>query len=284
MAKQQSVELKITVVALVAGTVIIILWLANLLILGGWSEEDRGTFGDMFGGLNALFSGLAFVGLIYAILLQKVEIGLQKDELEQTREEIKGQREALEDQKGEFEKQNEALKLQIFEGTLFQLISTFTEIASNIDIAAGNEIHTGKDGIKILYHRFRDTSEGRDRDLGWERKYEIFYRANSHEVAHYFRILYRIFRYIEESAPKERMDFYVKIIRAQMSRYENAFLFYNSLSPQGQKFKRLVNDFALLKFLDPEDLVSPTDILEHDPEAFGDKIAREFYNQQLEKA
>jgi hypothetical protein len=31
---------------------------------------DRGTFGDQFGGLTALFSGLAFAGLIYTLYLQ----------------------------------------------------------------------------------------------------------------------------------------------------------------------------------------------------------------------
>lgn len=31
---------------------------------------SRGTFGDLFGAVNALFSALAFAGLIYTIILQ----------------------------------------------------------------------------------------------------------------------------------------------------------------------------------------------------------------------
>ena len=50
---------------------------------------DRGTFGDMFGVANAFFSGLAFAGVIYAILMQQSELGLQRKELELTREEFK---------------------------------------------------------------------------------------------------------------------------------------------------------------------------------------------------
>lgn len=34
----------------------------------GW--EDRGTFGDMFGAVNALFTGLAFAGVVMTIVLQ----------------------------------------------------------------------------------------------------------------------------------------------------------------------------------------------------------------------
>lgn len=37
----------------------------------------RGEFGDMFGGLNALFSGLAFAGVVYALLLQRKDLQLQ---------------------------------------------------------------------------------------------------------------------------------------------------------------------------------------------------------------
>jgi len=32
---------------------------------------ERGTFGDMFGGLNTVFAGFAFAGLIVAILMQR---------------------------------------------------------------------------------------------------------------------------------------------------------------------------------------------------------------------
>ena len=54
-------------------------YLCEKSTLTQWSE--RGTFGDMFGAVNALFSGLAFVGVIIAILLQRQELQLQRTEL-----------------------------------------------------------------------------------------------------------------------------------------------------------------------------------------------------------
>ena len=42
---------------------------------------DAAEFGDMFGVANALFSGLAFLGVIVAILLQRKELELQRKEL-----------------------------------------------------------------------------------------------------------------------------------------------------------------------------------------------------------
>jgi hypothetical protein len=58
-----------------------ILWLSApfvaLYVFQSWAE--RGQFGDLFGSVNALFSGLAFAGLIYAILLQRQELSLQRE-------------------------------------------------------------------------------------------------------------------------------------------------------------------------------------------------------------
>lgn len=58
----------------------------------------RGQYGDMFGAVNALFSGLAFAGLIFALLLQQQELNLQREELRLTREELHSQTKTLAEQ------------------------------------------------------------------------------------------------------------------------------------------------------------------------------------------
>lgn len=83
----------IVLLALVT-SVWVIYWIIIPLVFSGW--QTRGTFGDMFGAINALFSGLAFVGIIYAIILQKRELMLQRLELESTRVELKRSAEAQE--------------------------------------------------------------------------------------------------------------------------------------------------------------------------------------------
>lgn len=49
----------------------------------------RGQFGDSYGALNTLFSGLAFAALITAVMLQTKELALQRKELQDTREELR---------------------------------------------------------------------------------------------------------------------------------------------------------------------------------------------------
>lgn len=70
-----------------------------------WAE--RGEFGDSFGAVNALFSGLAFAGIIYTILLQRRELQLQREELELTRDELKRSADAQEKSQQELVKQLE---------------------------------------------------------------------------------------------------------------------------------------------------------------------------------
>lgn len=62
----------------------------------GFSHDKLGTYGDFFGGFNALVSLLAFGGLIYTIHLQHKDLELQREELKLTREELKRQAEAQE--------------------------------------------------------------------------------------------------------------------------------------------------------------------------------------------
>lgn len=75
---------------ILASVLVVILWLsapfALSYIFSTWAE--RGQFGDLFGSVNALFSGLAFVALIYTIHLQRQELSLQRMELKLQREEM----------------------------------------------------------------------------------------------------------------------------------------------------------------------------------------------------
>ena len=73
--------------------------------------SDRGLFGDMFGAMNAIFSGFAFLGVIYAIILQREELQLQRKELKMTREELKRSAEAQEKSEKALSKQAESLKI-----------------------------------------------------------------------------------------------------------------------------------------------------------------------------
>ena len=51
---------------------VIVLWGLNGFVGMLLGLSDAGTFGDQFGAVNSLFSGLAFVGLIYTIFYKEI--------------------------------------------------------------------------------------------------------------------------------------------------------------------------------------------------------------------
>ena len=97
--------------------IIFLFWFlsAFLLISIDSDPQSRGLWGDMFGGINALFSGFAFAGIIYTIRLQEKEIQHGKQEARITR--------------GILQKQN-------FEETFFRLLKHHDEVIQNMNMEA----------------------------------------------------------------------------------------------------------------------------------------------------
>ena len=104
---------------------VVILWLAGAALVHFApflsNLGERGLFGDSFGAINALFAGLAFAGLIYAIMLQRQELQLQREELRLTRQELARSADAQEKSIGSLSEQN---KLQ----TQTALLAAYTAL------------------------------------------------------------------------------------------------------------------------------------------------------------
>lgn len=82
-------------------------WYLILIFIPSW--QDRSSFGEMFGAVNAFFSGAALAGVIYAIVLQRRELELQRYELEMTRLELRRSAEAQENSEKALTEQAKAL-------------------------------------------------------------------------------------------------------------------------------------------------------------------------------
>lgn len=62
---------------------VFLIWFLVFMILWGYPITAP-EFGDAFGALNTLFSGLAFAGVVYAIILQQKSLKTQKEELDKS--------------------------------------------------------------------------------------------------------------------------------------------------------------------------------------------------------
>lgn len=230
------------------------------------SDLSMGTFGDTFGAANALFSGLAFAGMIIALHQQKKELRMQREVLELQRKDLKlqikelantnaaldGQKEEMANQKKELEQQKKIMaeqlhqtSIQQFENAFFFMLGQHNNILNNLSgFDSGWTTLSGIDFIKYWGQlALPSFSENFDR---------IKFSSTS-----YVNNLYRIFKYIESSdvlSNKDKnIDFdnkqkYYSIVTSILDYYEMAFLYnYVNTNAYYTDFKELLRKNGLLE-------------------------------------
>ncbi|ELQ2466450.1 putative phage abortive infection protein [Vibrio vulnificus] len=268
--KKSVVSIVILVCLVVVAWYLYPIWIQALFFNNVSEIENRALFGDSYGSLNTLFSGLAFAGIITSIFLQS-------QELRETRAEIKGQKE-------EFELQTKAMNKQVFETTFFQLLQLNNEIIQSLQIEEGfssnRKLIQGRGVFRVLYvdkflengasfeyrHQFGDDETFNDDING---HYLMFHRVYGHLVGHYFRNVYQILKYVDKSVVEDK-KFYSNLLRAQMSDYELGLLFYNCISDLGNtKFKALVEQYQFFEHLNRLNSIEDHEIEMYAKEAYG---------------
>lgn len=198
---------------------IIAIWMAySLFAIGSLAPPEKG---DAYGSLNTLFSGLAFGGVILAIIMQGQELRLQ-------REEMSLQREELERTRKEFEELTNTAELQRFEHSFFNLLNGFQSLISGLSVTYHvKEVNSSKiktvHGENVFYSLLHDrilldgdtakqqtsiiydlesvviSSDTSSIDLSDTLITSIEKLPPIHDISHYFRYLFRIIYFIDRS-------------------------------------------------------------------------------------
>lgn len=220
---------------------------ANYLYLNDSKPEIRGTFGDMFGGANALFTGLSFVGIIVTILLQRKDINEQRYEI----------------------------TLQSFENTFFNLLSIHRETVNTLEKKRINKKTSGgvtvetditSKGTAVFIYIFTRYIDHLPTDKKFNNdSYLKVFRQNWEILGHYFRSIEIILKTINNLNIDNKNDNiykqrYVDILKAQLSEYETALIFYHFLSSKGLKFKEVAEKYAFFEFINDELVTDDKDL------------------------
>ena len=130
MSKNSSDKPWVRVLLTCLGIVGLWIWVSFWVFPLWVSDSDvRSEWGESFGGINALFSGLAFACMFWAVYFQIKELQFQRIELQNTRKEIKGQKEQL-------SLQNKTLRRQNFESSFFQLFDLHNNIIDTMKVTS----------------------------------------------------------------------------------------------------------------------------------------------------
>jgi hypothetical protein len=155
-------------------------------------------------------------------------------------------------------------KRQVFENKFFQLIQLFYNIIDTLNITLGGKLSIeqphGKECFNYIYGRYKNYYESstkveQEPKERIEIAYEKLFDEYQHIIGHYFRNLYNIIKFIDQSKINNK-TFYINIIRAQLSTKELLLLFYNCISEKGnEKFKPLIEKYTLLKTMPKNEII-----------------------------
>lgn len=270
--KKKKKKLNLVLPISIAIIVVLGLWIWNYVALV--KLDDRGSFGDMFGSVNAIFSGLAFAGIIITIYIQSYELKLQRKELKLSRKEMELTR-------NEFNMQNGTMKLQQFENTLFQILNMFAENTVKLSYSNLANTYSSKEIFQVYYNNVDNNFRNKAEDILNVDYYSrgahnstitnqilviekddvitILKEVNGyfHETLYtYFSILHTILKLIEKTELDDKF-FYVAIVKSHLTVNELIIIFYHCLLLDNQdEFKILVQYFGLLDNLSDQSLVN----------------------------
>lgn len=159
------------------GTVLLVLTIAYYPILkhcfGFTKLESAAQFGDQYGALNCFISGLAFIGLVLTLLMQREDLNLQRKEMRDTRKEFEKQTELINKQTILLEKQVREEQLAAKNNRFLQertawmqetmeLISRFSDELRSLQCSFGynpstQQYRTGRDVATLLVNAVIET-------------------------------------------------------------------------------------------------------------------------------
>ena len=240
------------------------------------SHSRWGEFGDFLGGtLNPSFGLLGLAALLLTILLQSRELRNSTRELAHSVRAL--------------DEQSASLKLQNFEKTFFEMVRLHHDIIKDLDLITrpGKPATLGRDCFRVFFDRLKSAHSMETKNIiGQEQQtitmnaYAIFYSSSQHEIGHYFRNFHRILKFVDESdeGTVTNKTTYTGILRAQMSSFELALLFYDALHPIGAKLKPLVERYSMLENLNLALVCNPSDEIRlFDKSAYGEQDVSSYY-------
>ena len=160
-----------------------------------------------------------------------------------------------------FQRQEENSNLQQFETTFFNMLSNHRDIVKSLTgfLYDFNSRHpVRKNGAEFLsiYSGYlkTDMDKGLSLDLDLnsqkefiQKSYDENYLQQASTLGHYFRHLYHIVKYTDESLMTNKKK-YIDIIQSQMSDDELYCNFYNSISKYGDnKFLPLLDEYSFFE-------------------------------------
>ncbi|WP_024773050.1 putative phage abortive infection protein [Aquimarina macrocephali] len=222
------------------------------------NSEKFGQLGDFIGGIVGSMWALAGVLLFYIALTEQrgdiqtnqKALKLQIEALNNQEKEFRLQRKELESSRKVYEQQSKTFRIQQFESNFYSLLNIYMSIKNSLNVLVEN-----KDYFKDVFEKLKIAYDNNENIIEHHIKtndsYFAIYNNEKGHLSHYFKSIYRILKIIDTAPNFSRKEkvFYSKILRAQITDYEQLILYYNSHSYYGLKAQSLILNYNLLKHI-----------------------------------
>ena len=202
---------------------------------GGPDFSEKGQIGDTIGGIMGPFVAMVAAWLTFIAFWVQFKANIQ---------------------------QRRDITIERFERSVFELLHMQQEITNNLEIGVKTGpiivMKHGRDVFKSVYQEikeryvFNDGSEvctlKQALQMDDDQKLQIPTMRHLWFLDHYYRHLYRIFKYIDDvdssTVPQFKKKEFASIVRASLSAYELVMIYYNGFSHP--RFKKLIEKYAIL--------------------------------------
>lgn len=273
-------------------------WVTLKLASAASDYPTRGQYGDQYGAINALFSGFAFAGIIVTLLFQRRDLAETRNVMAQERfdttffqllnlhiQTSKTIKTRTREGQQAFQEFVESLKKSDPDFFVFAALQKIRhdKIRQIIDARAINKNDLPELDSDEIANLTQAIAQGTSSFANYLDHDEVMHRERvikAYEKAalayidyfsHYFRNLYHLLKFVDESVliTAEERKRYAKFIRAQLSDIELVCLFYNALAPitlpgRGSmelgypKMQNYLKEYDMLQNMNPLSLIHPT--------------------------
>lgn len=220
-------------------------------------QSDKwAQIGDFIGGVVGTIWALAGMLLFYSALkeqredleINKETLVLQVKALNQQVEEFRLQRKELESSRKVYEQQNKTIRVQQFESHFYSILDVYLKIKDSL-----NSHDVKSDFFKTIYSElkvdFQSNDDVKKHHIEMIDNYLKLFNKHRGSLPQFFKLLYRLMKTIDTNIylSESQKTQYAKILRSQLTDYEQLIIQYNSYSQYGIKARPLILKYNFLK-------------------------------------
>ena len=189
--------------------------------------KDAGGYGDIYGYVNSLFSGLALIFIAFTLMSQRAEIRMARK--------------------------------QMSDSTFFQLVELHNRNLSLISFGQQNDKNIFSYLINNLLGRLGDYEDKERPNEEITKIYESYWSHHKDRLIVYYQNIELILAFIDNlNIPEKEKDFYIKILKSQLTDHELVLLACHCKSMMmSASFKETMKKYGILCWCEKSNCMSP---------------------------